>query len=140
MFWMGSSSRTMRTRKITPCEQTMERWRKWLELNRSYIEGYLRSVGYRLLGFGEELKLFWLYRVYRCPSPKAREKYGDGLLHDTDRTYLAWKENDEWQNIELKEIVPDKSNSIAENNEFWSIEFLPIIEQLITGNEAAEND
>ncbi len=38
-----------------PCEQTMERWRKWLELNRSYIEGYLRSVGYRLLGFGEEL-------------------------------------------------------------------------------------
>ena len=123
-----------------PCEQTMERWRNWLELNRSYIEGYLRSVGYRLLGFGEELKLFWLYRVYRCPSPKAREKYGDGLLHDTDRTYLAWKENDEWQNIELKEIVPDKSNSIAENNEFWSIEFLPIIEQLITGNEAAEND
>ena len=38
-----------------PCEQTMERWRKWLEMNRSYIEGYLRSVGYRLLGFGEEL-------------------------------------------------------------------------------------
>ena len=38
-----------------PCEQTMERWRRWLELNRSYIEGYLRSVGYRLLGFGEEL-------------------------------------------------------------------------------------
>ena len=38
-----------------PCEQTMERWRKWLELNRSYIEGYLRSIGHRLLGFGEEL-------------------------------------------------------------------------------------
>ena len=38
-----------------PCEQTMERWKTWLALNRSYIEGYLRSVGYRLLGFGEEL-------------------------------------------------------------------------------------
>ena len=38
-----------------PCEQTMERWKQWLELNRSYIEGHLRSVGYRLLGFGEEL-------------------------------------------------------------------------------------
>ena len=38
-----------------PCEQTMERWEKWLKLNRTYIEGHLRSVGYRMLGFGKEL-------------------------------------------------------------------------------------
>ena len=38
-----------------PCETTMERWRRWFEANRSNIEGQLKSIGYRLLGFGEEL-------------------------------------------------------------------------------------
>ncbi|MCI7179045.1 MAG: DUF6431 domain-containing protein [Lachnospiraceae bacterium] len=38
-----------------PCEVTMHRWHHWLMINRLRIEGYLKSVGYRLLGFGEEL-------------------------------------------------------------------------------------
>ena len=38
-----------------PVENTMERWKRWEDLNRTYIEGYIRSVGYRMLGFGEEL-------------------------------------------------------------------------------------
>ena len=38
-----------------PCEMTMRRWHSWLEANRLRIDGYLRSTGYRLLGFSTEL-------------------------------------------------------------------------------------
>ena len=38
-----------------PCEVTMYRWHHWLMVNHLRIDGYLKSVGYRLLGFGEEL-------------------------------------------------------------------------------------
>lgn len=32
----------------------MERWKLWIEHNRPFIEGYVRSVGFRLLKLGEE--------------------------------------------------------------------------------------
>ena len=38
-----------------PCETTMHRWHCWLEANRLRIDGYLKSTGYRLLGFSTEL-------------------------------------------------------------------------------------
>ncbi len=38
-----------------PCTQTMRRWMAWLLGNRETIEGVMRSAGYRILGFGEEL-------------------------------------------------------------------------------------
>ena len=38
-----------------PCEMTMRRWHCWLEANRLRIDGYLKSIGYRLLGFSTEL-------------------------------------------------------------------------------------
>jgi hypothetical protein len=38
-----------------PCEKTVERWNAWLQQNRIAIDGYMKSVGYRLLGYGEEL-------------------------------------------------------------------------------------
>lgn len=38
-----------------PCEETMSRWHHWLMANQLRIDGYLKSVGYRLLGFSEEL-------------------------------------------------------------------------------------
>lgn len=38
-----------------PCGDTMERWKAWLEANQVQIEGWLRSVGERLLGLGAEL-------------------------------------------------------------------------------------
>lgn len=38
-----------------PCERTMERWRHWMIANHLRIDGYLRSIGHRLLDFGEEL-------------------------------------------------------------------------------------
>lgn len=38
-----------------PCEKTMERWKAWFERNRKNIDGQLKSVGYRILGFSEQL-------------------------------------------------------------------------------------
>lgn len=38
-----------------PVEITMERWKQWEELNRTDIEGYIRSIGHRILGYSEEL-------------------------------------------------------------------------------------
>ncbi len=38
-----------------PCEDTMKRWHHWLMANELYIDGTLKSVGYRELGFGEDL-------------------------------------------------------------------------------------
>lgn len=36
-----------------PCETTMLRWKHWLMANYLRIEGYLKSVGHRMLGLGE---------------------------------------------------------------------------------------
>ena len=38
-----------------PCEKTVERWRAWLKQNQTDIDGFIKSAGYRLLGYGEEL-------------------------------------------------------------------------------------
>lgn len=38
-----------------PCEATMKRWHHWFMSNQEYINGYMKSLGYRLLGFGEDL-------------------------------------------------------------------------------------
>lgn len=37
-----------------PCETTLLRWKHWLIANYLRIEGYLRSIGYRMLGLGKE--------------------------------------------------------------------------------------
>lgn len=38
-----------------PSEATIKRWNAWLMINRLNINGHLRSIGYRVLGFQEEL-------------------------------------------------------------------------------------
>ena len=38
-----------------PSLETMRRWLKWFILNLARIEGYLRSIGYSILGLGKEL-------------------------------------------------------------------------------------
>ena len=40
----------------------------------------------------ENLKIFWLFRVSRSPSPKARERFKD-IMFDDDKTYLVWEDN-----------------------------------------------
>lgn len=38
-----------------PCADTMALWKEWAEKNKTNIDGQIRSIGYRLLDFGEEL-------------------------------------------------------------------------------------
>lgn len=38
-----------------PSEDTMIRWHHWFIINEFNIEGHMKSIGYRLLGFGVEL-------------------------------------------------------------------------------------
>ncbi|MEG0721927.1 MAG: DUF6431 domain-containing protein [Lachnospiraceae bacterium] len=38
-----------------PCVATMHRWHGWLMANQMRIDGYLKSIGYHLLGFSEGL-------------------------------------------------------------------------------------
>ena len=38
-----------------PIEINMERWKRWEDLNRTDIEGYIRFIGHRMLGYSEEL-------------------------------------------------------------------------------------
>lgn len=38
-----------------PSEKTMVRWHHWFMANQLNMEGHLKSIGYRLLGFSEEL-------------------------------------------------------------------------------------
>ena len=38
-----------------PCEDTMKRWHHWFTANELRIDGILKSVGCRDLGFGEAL-------------------------------------------------------------------------------------
>ena len=35
-----------------PCAKTMERWKAWIEHNRTFIEGHIRSVGFQILSLG----------------------------------------------------------------------------------------
>ena len=47
-----------------------------------------------------------MFRVYRSPSSKAYELYGNKITHDTDRSYLVWFDEGKSKYIELKEIKP----------------------------------
>ena len=41
--------------EMYPSEKTMLRWHHWYILNQFNTEGHMKSIGYRLLGFKEEL-------------------------------------------------------------------------------------
>ena len=74
-----------------------------LQINSHILESFLKENDYRM---------FWVFRVYRSPSSKAYELYGNDITHDTDRSYIVWFDEDKSRYIELKEIEP----VIAENN------------------------
>ena len=40
-----------------PCVATMDRWKKWISDNTAAVDGMLRSLGHRLLNYGEDLLL-----------------------------------------------------------------------------------
>ena len=74
-----------------------------LQINSHILESFLKENDYRM---------FWVFRVYRSPSSKAYELYGNDITHDTDRSYIVWFDEEKSRYIELKEIEP----VIAENN------------------------
>lgn len=74
-----------------------------LQIDSHILESSLKENDYRM---------FWVFRVYRSPSSKAYELYGNDITHDTDRSYIVWFDEEKSRYIELKEIEP----VIAENN------------------------
>lgn len=74
-----------------------------LQINSHILESSLKENDYRM---------FWVFRVYRSPSSKAYELYGNDITHDTDRSYIVWFDEEKSRYIELKEIEP----VIVENN------------------------
>ncbi len=56
-----------------------------------------------------EYKMFWLFRVYRTPSHKAYEALGRDIMHDTDRSFVVWYDDDEYRYIELQTVEPPRS-------------------------------
>lgn len=57
----------------------------------------------------ENLRLFWLFRVYREPSAKARERY-EKIKHSTDKTYFVWKDGGSYKYRELLPIECNRNN------------------------------
>ena len=68
-----------------------------LQINSHILASSLKENDYRM---------FWVFRVYRSPSSKAYELYGNKITHDTDRSYLVWFDEGKSKYIELKEIKP----------------------------------
>ena len=52
-----------------PSASTIDRWKRWISLNTPDIDGYLKSIGYRELGFSKELlnsSVSLLGKLMRC--------------------------------------------------------------------------
>lgn len=69
-----------------------------------------------------EYKIFWLFRVYRCPSNKAYEEFGSLIEHSTDRTFVVWKEDKTYKSIELKDIKPPKREPLSVGLQYWNFD------------------
>lgn len=69
----------------------------------TYQETLMINCDRLCLGLDEQnLKMFWLFRMYRSPSSKARERF-DQIKHNTDRTFIVWKE-EKFRHKELLDI------------------------------------
>ena len=55
-------------------------------------------------------RMFWLCRVYREPSNKARERF-PSIQYSTDYTFVVWFENGDFKYNKLEEIKPECSRS-----------------------------
>lgn len=58
-----------------------------------------------------QYKMFWLFRVYRTPSNKAREAFGRNIMHSTDRSFVVWNNEDEYKYVELKNIDSPRTDN-----------------------------
>ena len=57
----------------------------------------------------EQYKMFWLFRVYRSLSHKGYEAFGRDIMHDTDRSFVVWHDEDEYKYVELQNIEPSRT-------------------------------
>jgi len=55
-----------------PCEMTIHRWHHWMMANTMRIDGYLKSIGYQMLGFTEELLKSSVSLLYQLRSSHER--------------------------------------------------------------------
>ncbi len=58
-----------------PSESTMMRWQQWLDLNKALIDGILKAIGHKRLGYSEKLL-----------------KSADSLLEELIASYERWLE------------------------------------------------
>ena len=56
-----------------------------------------------------ELMPVWLFRLYREPSPKARERF-DNLMHSSDKTFMVWQEGNQFRFKELLPLEPERND------------------------------
>lgn len=88
--------------KFSDVDKNWKNQQVCLQVNTSILESALKENSY---------KLFWVFRVYRSPSNKAYELYGNQICHDTDRSFVVWFDEEECKYIELKEIKPIRPNT-----------------------------
>lgn len=67
-------------------EENLASIQKILKIKRDYLNMGLEK---------ENLKMFWLFRICRSASHKARERFKD-IMFDHDRTYLVWEDNNRY--------------------------------------------
>ena len=68
-----------------PSEDTMIRWHHWFIINEFNIEGHIKSIGYRLLGFSEISSMVrnfpsgktgqWCRHIFHLPLTTTRDLY-----------------------------------------------------------------
>lgn len=64
-----------------------------------------------------QYKMFWVFRVYRSPSHKVYEAFGNQIMHSTDRSFVVWFDGGECTFVELQNIEPPRK----EMNDYESI-------------------
>lgn len=71
-----------------------------------------------------ELMPVWLFRLYREPSPKARERF-DNLMHSSDKTFMVWQEGNQFRFKELLPLEPERNDQTV--NVDFNLECLCIV-------------
>ena len=71
-----------------PCEATMNRWKQWITHNTSFIEGFLRLIGYSIMELGKEYlmtgeKIFDSLRKRLPPERKSWLGYINRIIYNS---------------------------------------------------------
>ena len=79
---------------------------KWGTFQQTLMINYDRLMS----GLTEaELMPVWLFRLYREPSPKARERF-ENLMHSSDKSFMVWQEGNQFRFKELLPLEPERND------------------------------